>query len=117
VSSDLDGERAASDHEDDSGARQSALIGAALYSSSVTWRPHVTVLPESSFCCIAMWTMNRFGVAPCQWFSPGTFAREREGSGAADAAGRSGDERDLAVEPAAHGRTMTLIDSRSAIAR
>jgi hypothetical protein len=27
---------------------------------------------ESSFCCIAMWTMNRFGAAPCQWFSPGS---------------------------------------------
>src|SRR5215207_7898694 len=52
-------ERAASDHGNNSGAHQSALVGAALYSSSVTRRPHVTGLPES-FCCIAMWTMNRF---------------------------------------------------------
>jgi hypothetical protein len=37
--------------------------------------------------------------------------------GAADAAGRSGDEGDLAVKAAAHGVTMTLIDSPSAIAR
>ena len=56
----------------DSGAGQSALVGEAPYSSSVTWRPHVTGLPDSSFCCIAMWTMNRFGAAPCQWFSSGS---------------------------------------------
>jgi hypothetical protein len=49
-----------------------ALVAEAPYSSSVTWRPHVTGLPDSSFCCIAMWTMNRFGAAPCQWFSPGS---------------------------------------------
>jgi hypothetical protein len=47
----------------------------------------------------------------------GLLAGEGERGGAADAAGRSGDERDLPVEAAAHGVTMTLIDSRSAIAR
>src|SRR3954468_11439569 len=46
--------------------------GARPYSSSLTCRPHVTGLPDSSFCCIAMWTMNRLGAAPCQWFSPGS---------------------------------------------
>jgi hypothetical protein len=45
------------------------------------------------------------------------FAGERQGGRATDAAGRSGDERDFPVEAAAHGVTMTLIDSRSAIAR
>ena len=44
---------------------------APRYSSSVTCSPHVTGLPLSSFCCMAMWTMKRFGAAPCQWFSPG----------------------------------------------
>jgi hypothetical protein len=38
--------------EGDSGARQSALVGEAPYCSSVTCRPHVTGLPDSSFCCI-----------------------------------------------------------------
>src|SRR5438067_999469 len=38
--------------------------GPAAYSSSVTWRPQVTGLPESSFCCMAMWTMKRFGAVP-----------------------------------------------------
>jgi hypothetical protein len=46
-----------------------------------------------------------------------TFAGERKRGGAADAARRAGDERDLPVEPAAHGVTMTLIASRSAISR
>jgi hypothetical protein len=46
-----------------------------------------------------------------------TFAREREGGRTADAAARSGHERDLSVEAPAHGVTITLIDSRSAIAR
>jgi hypothetical protein len=46
-----------------------------------------------------------------------TVAPERECGGAADAAARSGDERDLAVEAAAHGVTMTLMASRSAMAR
>jgi hypothetical protein len=32
----------------------------------------LTGLPESSFCCMAMWTMKRSGAAPCQWFSPGS---------------------------------------------
>jgi hypothetical protein len=35
----------------------------------------------------------------------------------ADAAARSGDERDFPVEAAAHGITMTLMASRSAMAR
>src|SRR3954470_7060896 len=42
------------------------------YCSSVTCSPQVTGLPVSSFCCMAMWTMKRFGAAPCQWFSPGS---------------------------------------------
>ena len=33
---------------------------------------HVTGLPDSSCCCMAMWTMKRVGAAPCQWFSPGS---------------------------------------------
>ena len=45
-----------------------------------------------------------------------TFAPERECGGPADAAGRTGDERDLPVEAAAHGVTMILMASRSAIA-
>src|SRR3954447_1126245 len=44
----------------------------ALYCSSVTCLPQVTGLPDSSFCCMVMWTMNRLGKAPCQWFSPGS---------------------------------------------
>jgi hypothetical protein len=44
----------------------------AAYSSSVTCRPQVTGLPDSSFCCMAMWAMNRLGAAPCQWFSRGS---------------------------------------------
>ena len=42
------------------------------YCSSLTCSPQVTGLPVSSFCCMAMWTMKRFGAAPCQWFSPGS---------------------------------------------
>jgi hypothetical protein len=38
-------------------------------------RAHVTGLPLSSVCCMAMWTMKRFGAAPCQWFSGGPEAR------------------------------------------
>jgi hypothetical protein len=45
-----------------------------------------------------------------------TLTGERERRGAADAARRSGDERDLPVE-AAHGRNSTLIASRWSIAR
>ena len=46
-------------------------VGAA-YCSSLTCSPQVTGLPDSSFCCMAMWAMKRLGVAPCQWFSPGS---------------------------------------------
>ena len=38
----------------------------------MTCSPQVTGLPVSSVCCMAMWTMKRFGAAPCQWFSPGS---------------------------------------------
>jgi GNAT superfamily N-acetyltransferase len=58
--------------ESDRGARRSALVGDVPYSSSVTCRPHLTRLPDSSFCCTARWTMKRLGAAPCQWFSPGS---------------------------------------------
>jgi hypothetical protein len=47
-------------------ARRQLLDAPAPYSSSVTWRPQVTGLPDWSFCCMAMWTMKRFGAAPCQ---------------------------------------------------
>ena len=49
----------------------------------------------------------------------GAGAGERAGGVAAHAASRAGDQRDLAVEVVGrvHGVTMTLIDSRSAIAR
>src|SRR5215213_6708380 len=46
--------------------------GAAPYSSLLTCSPHVTGLPFSSTCCIAMWVMKRLGAAPCQWSSPGS---------------------------------------------
>src|SRR5947209_13075539 len=36
------------------------------YCSSVTCSPQVTGLPDSSFCCMAMWAMKRLGAAPCQ---------------------------------------------------
>src|SRR5215203_3136884 len=42
-------------------------LGCWPYSSSVTCLPQVTGLPESSASCIATWTMNRSGAAPCQW--------------------------------------------------
>src|SRR4051794_2598390 len=42
------------------------------YCSSLTCSPHVTGLPLSSFCCMAMWTIKRFATAPCQWFRPGS---------------------------------------------
>ena len=32
----------------------------------------MTVLPDSSFCCMAMWTMNRFGGRAVSVFSPGS---------------------------------------------
>jgi hypothetical protein len=44
----------------------------AVYSSSVTCSPHMTGLPLSSTCCMAMWVMNRSGAAPCQWSSAGS---------------------------------------------
>src|SRR4029077_18504171 len=49
-----------------------SIAGAAAYSASVTWSPHVALLPFSSTSSIAMWVMNRVGVAPCQWCSPGS---------------------------------------------
>ena len=51
---------------------QLPALGPAAYSSSVAWRPQVTGLPDASFCCMAMWTMKRFGAAPRQWCSPGS---------------------------------------------
>src|SRR3979409_31043 len=43
--------------------------GAAAYSSSVTWSPHVALLPLSS---PAMCVLKAVGAAPCQWSSPGS---------------------------------------------
>src|SRR6476659_178611 len=50
----------------------SSSPGAWLYSSSLTCLPQETELPVSSASCMAMCVINRVGVAPCQWFSPGS---------------------------------------------
>src|SRR4029077_9482297 len=55
------------------GAHRVSLIdGAAAYSASLTWSPHVALLPFSSTSSIARCVMNRVGAAPCQWSSPGS---------------------------------------------
>ena len=42
-------------------------------------RRSVTVLPDSSLCCMAMWTMNRFGGRAVSVFSPGSKKRRSPG--------------------------------------
>ena len=41
------------------------------YSSSLTWSPHVALVPWSSTSHMAMWVMKWSGAAPCQCHSPG----------------------------------------------
>jgi hypothetical protein len=67
---------------------QSALAGGAPYSSSVTCRPQLTGLSDSSFCCMATWTMKRL---------------DAQGGGSGGLA-------------ADHGRKSTLIASRWSMA-
>src|SRR5206468_2567583 len=50
----------------------SVIDGAWRYCSSLTCSPQATTSPASFACCSAMWVMSRVGVAPCQWFSPGS---------------------------------------------
>jgi hypothetical protein len=48
------------------GGLTQSIAGAAPYSSSLTWSPHVAALPSLSTSSIARWVMNRLGAAPCQ---------------------------------------------------
>jgi hypothetical protein len=53
-------------HRSAIGVAQLSAAGAAPYSSSVTWAPHVALLPSSSTWSIARWVMKRVDAAPCQ---------------------------------------------------
>src|SRR2546422_10999629 len=67
---DLDGVRSLKD----GGAHGYApsVDGAAAYSASLTWSPHVALFPLSSVSSIPMCVMKRVEAAPCQWSSPGS---------------------------------------------